>query len=76
VPAGWAFLGWIEYVFLHRGERTARVMARTGITTLETLRLAVFGAGLIIRKPRLERKRQQLEELLAFLERKTFCGAA
>jgi hypothetical protein len=71
VPAGWAFLGWIEYVFLHHGERTARVMARTGIATLVTLRLGVVGAGQVIRMPRLERKRRQLEELLAFLEDKT-----
>jgi GT2 family glycosyltransferase len=68
VPAGWAFLGWIQYVFLHRGERAARLTARVGVTTLQTLSLTLAGAAKIAPKRRIERKRTQLDALLKFLD--------
>jgi GT2 family glycosyltransferase len=71
-PLGWAFLGWIEYLWIHRGEATARRAARTGVTTLRSLRIAARLAP----GSRAERKNRQLHEVLAFLEKQANDRAA
>jgi GT2 family glycosyltransferase len=70
VPAGWAFLAWIEYVFVHHGERRAQLTARCGVTTLLAIRFALLGASKVRYRQRIDRKRRQLDHLLAFLNDK------
>jgi N-acetylglucosaminyl-diphospho-decaprenol L-rhamnosyltransferase len=67
----WSLLGWLEYVFLHEGEETARRAARATISTLRlmngTLRLARRGS-LTLR--RLDRKGDQIADVLVSLRQK------
>jgi N-acetylglucosaminyl-diphospho-decaprenol L-rhamnosyltransferase len=67
VPAGWAFFGWIEYVFLHRGERTARRTARSALAALKSVRAGVAAVANVSGAGRWARKRQQLDGLVGFL---------
>lgn len=64
----WSLLGWLEYVFVHDGERTARRAALLTLRTLRlldvSLRLARNGAP---RQARLERKSREIGELLISL---------
>jgi GT2 family glycosyltransferase len=62
-PMAWSLLGWIQYVFIHDGERTARRAARTTFATLRVLRLLVGALG-AFGSPRAQRKAEQLDELL------------
>jgi N-acetylglucosaminyl-diphospho-decaprenol L-rhamnosyltransferase len=62
-PAAWAFLGWLEYVFIHRGERAARVSGRSAVTALRLV-LAAVSAARMTRWNRADRKRRQLHALL------------
>jgi N-acetylglucosaminyl-diphospho-decaprenol L-rhamnosyltransferase len=67
-PMGWAFLSWIEYVHIHRGERAAHIAAVAAWRTLGAIRAALSAcAPLAPRGGKLARKRQQVEDLLAFL---------
>jgi len=67
-PAGWAFLGWIEYVFLHRGPRAAQMSARSALATLRALRVALRTTERVVPTERIRRKRAQLEALLDFID--------
>jgi hypothetical protein len=64
----WALLGWLEYLYVHRGEATARRATGATVHTLRlqagSIRLARRGAP---RSPRLARKSEQLDALLASL---------
>jgi N-acetylglucosaminyl-diphospho-decaprenol L-rhamnosyltransferase len=63
---GWGFLSWIEYVYIHRGERAARLAARAGLTTLRTMSGVLVGTTFIpVRRAR--RKRRQILELIEFV---------
>jgi N-acetylglucosaminyl-diphospho-decaprenol L-rhamnosyltransferase len=69
-PMGWAFLSWIEYIHIHRGERTARVTAAAAWRTLGTIHLALSACvSLAPRVGTFARKRQQVEELMVFLRK-------
>ena len=62
-PMAWSLLGWIQYIYIHDGERNAGRAARVTITTLRFLRatmrtLGAFGWG------RARRKAWQLDEVL------------
>jgi GT2 family glycosyltransferase len=65
-PLAWSLLGWIQYMCIHEGERTARRAARSTLTTLRVLRL---GAHVLaaLRWARARRKARQLDELLRLL---------
>jgi GT2 family glycosyltransferase len=69
-PMAWSFLGWIQYVFIHDGERTARRAARTTLATVRLLRLLV-GALAALGSARARRKADQLDELLRLLREHT-----
>jgi GT2 family glycosyltransferase len=67
-PLGWAFLSWLEYVSIHRGERAAHVAAVGGWRTLRTMDAALAAAAALApRTGRIARKRHQVESLVAFL---------
>jgi GT2 family glycosyltransferase len=67
-PLGWAFLSWLEYVSIHRGERAAHVAAVGGWRTLRTMDAALAAAAALApRTGPIARKRHQVESLVAFL---------
>jgi N-acetylglucosaminyl-diphospho-decaprenol L-rhamnosyltransferase len=67
-PLGWAFLSWLEYLSIHRGERAAHIAAVGGWGTLRTIDVALSaGATLVPRTRPIACKRRQVESLVAFL---------
>jgi N-acetylglucosaminyl-diphospho-decaprenol L-rhamnosyltransferase len=67
-PLGWAFLSWLEYVSIHRGERAAHVRAAAAWRMLQMMETVLSaGASLAPRADRLGRKRRQIEALMDFL---------
>jgi N-acetylglucosaminyl-diphospho-decaprenol L-rhamnosyltransferase len=81
-PMGWAFLSWLEYEYIHRGERVTRVGAAAAWRTLRTIESALsLSASFAPRAGRIARKRRQLDGLMAFLReraltRDDFCPEA
>jgi N-acetylglucosaminyl-diphospho-decaprenol L-rhamnosyltransferase len=70
-PMGWAFLSWLEYLYIHRGERAARVAAAAAWRTLGAIEVALSaGASLAPRAGALARKRRQIEALMVFLRQR------
>lgn len=67
VPALWAYLGWIEYLYVHRGGRAARVAARSSFATLQMFNRLLSKAALIAPHGRLARKRKQIATMLKLL---------
>jgi len=67
-PMAWSLLGWIEYLFIHEGEHTARRAARATLATLRCLRYATRLLA-TLPWPRAERKARQLDELFRLLAR-------
>ncbi len=65
-PLAWSLLGWIQYVCIYDGDRTARRAARATLTTLRVWRQGVHALA-ALRWPRARRKARQLDELLRFL---------
>jgi GT2 family glycosyltransferase len=65
-PMAWDLLGWIQYMCIHDGERTARRAARVTLTTLRVLRLGVHALA-SLRWTRARRKARQLDDLLDLL---------
>jgi N-acetylglucosaminyl-diphospho-decaprenol L-rhamnosyltransferase len=65
-PMAWALLGWIQYMCIHDGERTARRAARLTMTTLRLLRLGIHALA-SLRWTRAQRKARQLDDLLRIL---------
>ena len=65
-PMAWSLLSWIQYIWIHEGERTAWRAARATLTTLRVLRL---GAHALASLPwaRARRKARQLDEVLRAL---------
>jgi N-acetylglucosaminyl-diphospho-decaprenol L-rhamnosyltransferase len=67
-PMGWAFLSWVEYTHIHRGERAAQVAAAAAWRTLGAIHLALSAcASVAPRAGKVGRKQRQVEELMAFL---------
>jgi N-acetylglucosaminyl-diphospho-decaprenol L-rhamnosyltransferase len=67
-PLGWAFLSWLEYVSIHRGERAARIGAAAGWQTLRAIDTGLsVCVSLAPRGGRIASKRRQVESLVAFL---------
>jgi GT2 family glycosyltransferase len=65
-PMAWSLLGWIQYMYIHEGERKAKYAAYATLTTLRALRRATQTLALLPwDRPR--RKTQQLDELGALL---------
>jgi N-acetylglucosaminyl-diphospho-decaprenol L-rhamnosyltransferase len=65
-PIAWSLLGWIQYICIHDGERTAWRAARVTVTTLRVLRLIVHALA-SLRWARARRKARQMDELLRLL---------
>jgi N-acetylglucosaminyl-diphospho-decaprenol L-rhamnosyltransferase len=65
-PMAWTLLGWIQYMCIHDGERTARRAARLTMTTLRLLRLGIHALA-SLRWTRAQRKARQLDDLLRVL---------
>jgi N-acetylglucosaminyl-diphospho-decaprenol L-rhamnosyltransferase len=68
-PMGWAFLSWLEYVHIHRGERSAQRAATAGWRTLQALDLGLAAGARLAPDGRVARKRRQVTELRKFLRR-------
>lgn len=65
---GWAFLSWLEYLAIHRGQRAARIGASAGWRMLRMIETAISAcASISPRAGRIARKRLQVESLMAFL---------
>jgi N-acetylglucosaminyl-diphospho-decaprenol L-rhamnosyltransferase len=65
---GWAFLSWLEYLSIHRGQRVAHVAATNAWRMLRVIETAIsVCASLAPPAGRIARKRQQVESLMAFL---------
>jgi N-acetylglucosaminyl-diphospho-decaprenol L-rhamnosyltransferase len=74
-PLGWAFLSWLEYVSIHRGERAAQIAAAGGWGTLRTIDAALSaGAALVPRTGSIARKRRQVGSLVAFLRQQALAS--
>jgi N-acetylglucosaminyl-diphospho-decaprenol L-rhamnosyltransferase len=65
-PMAWSLLGWLQYIYIHEGERKARRAAYATLTTLRALRRATQTLALLPWE-RARRKTQQLDELCALL---------
>lgn len=65
-PLAWSLLGWIQYLYIYDGDRTARRAARATLTTLRVLRQGVSALA-ALRWSRARRKARQLDELFRFL---------
>jgi GT2 family glycosyltransferase len=65
-PMAWSLLSWIEYTWIHEGERTASRAARATLTTLRLLHLGMHAVA-TLRWARARRKAAQLDELLRLL---------
>jgi N-acetylglucosaminyl-diphospho-decaprenol L-rhamnosyltransferase len=75
-PMGWAFLGWLQYVYLHHGRRDAARCAGLAIRTLRGMHASLaIAARLGGADSRVVRKSEQLASLLAFLDRQARNGA-
>ncbi len=72
---GWAFLGWVQYLYLHEGESTAQRRAKTGLRTLRAIAGGMKAARHVARAGVVDRKGRQLSELLAFLQEQSRDGA-
>jgi N-acetylglucosaminyl-diphospho-decaprenol L-rhamnosyltransferase len=72
---GWSFMGWLQYLYIHDGERAARRGAFAGVRTLRAIGAAVTALGRMTRRQRFARKQRQLADLLAFLEEQADDGA-
>jgi N-acetylglucosaminyl-diphospho-decaprenol L-rhamnosyltransferase len=67
-PMAWSFLGWIQFLYIHEGERTARRAAALSLGSLRAIRLALTGLRLIAPGwARLRRKARQLDQFFAEL---------
>jgi N-acetylglucosaminyl-diphospho-decaprenol L-rhamnosyltransferase len=62
-PMAWSLLGWIQYVCIYDGERTARRAARATLATLRLLRIGMRALA-ALRWGRAQRKARQLDEVL------------
>jgi N-acetylglucosaminyl-diphospho-decaprenol L-rhamnosyltransferase len=65
-PLAWALLGWIQYVWIHEGERKAGRAARATLTTLRAMHFGMQALA-ATRWPRAQRKARQIEELLGLV---------
>ena len=65
-PVAWSLLGWIQFVAIHHGERTADRAARATLVTLRLMRVAVRALA-ATGWSRAERKALQLDEILRAL---------
>jgi N-acetylglucosaminyl-diphospho-decaprenol L-rhamnosyltransferase len=74
-PMAWSLLGWIEYICIHDGERTAWRAARATLTTLRVLRLAAHALA-SLPWARARRKARQLDEVLRVLAEHAFSDDA
>jgi N-acetylglucosaminyl-diphospho-decaprenol L-rhamnosyltransferase len=70
-PMAWSLLGWIQYICIHDGERTAWRAARATLTTLRVLRLAAHALA-SLPSARARRKARQLDEVLRVLTEHAF----
>jgi N-acetylglucosaminyl-diphospho-decaprenol L-rhamnosyltransferase len=66
-PMAWSLLGWLEYIWIHDGERSARLAAVATLTTLRVFRLGMHALS-ALGWGRAERKARQLDELFRLLE--------
>jgi N-acetylglucosaminyl-diphospho-decaprenol L-rhamnosyltransferase len=65
---GWAVLSWLEYLYIHRGERAAQVGASAAWQALRTIERALAASDPFTpRAGRIARKRRQVEAVMAFL---------
>jgi hypothetical protein len=78
----WSLLGWIEFLWIHEGERVARRAARLTMRALEAIRLGAHGLRTVApRWQRLHRKTRQIDNLFDVLHaqvegRREFCPDA
>lgn len=72
---GWAFLGWVQYLYLHEGESAAQRRAKAGLRTLRAIAGSIRAARRVARARVVDRKGRQLSELLAFLHEQSKDGS-
>jgi N-acetylglucosaminyl-diphospho-decaprenol L-rhamnosyltransferase len=65
-PMAWSLLGWIQYICIHDGERTAWRAALATLTTLRVVRVLVHVLA-SLHWGRARRKARQMDELFRFL---------
>jgi N-acetylglucosaminyl-diphospho-decaprenol L-rhamnosyltransferase len=74
-PHGWAFLGWVQYLYLHEGESNARRAATLGVETLRVIAGALATGARFAPDGRIGRKHRQVGEVLEFVEARAREGA-
>ena len=74
-PHAWAFLGWVQYLYLREGESKARRAAILGVETLRVISGALAAGARIAPDGRVGRKRRQMDGVLAFVEAQARDGA-
>jgi N-acetylglucosaminyl-diphospho-decaprenol L-rhamnosyltransferase len=72
-PNAWALLGWLQYISINDGDRTARRAARLALLTLRAVRV-VLRAPAAAGWPRAQRKARQVDELLRFVHDRARSG--
>jgi N-acetylglucosaminyl-diphospho-decaprenol L-rhamnosyltransferase len=67
---GWAFLSWLEFLAIHRGQRAAHIAAAAAWQMLRMIETAISACASVAPPAgRIARKRLQVESLMAFLRR-------
>jgi N-acetylglucosaminyl-diphospho-decaprenol L-rhamnosyltransferase len=74
-PHAWAFLGWLQYLYVHEGESSARRAAILGVETLRVIAGALAAGARLAPDGRIGRKHRQVGEVLAFVEARARDGA-
>jgi N-acetylglucosaminyl-diphospho-decaprenol L-rhamnosyltransferase len=75
-PMVWSFLGWIQFLYIHEGERTARRAAALSLGSMRAIRLALTGLRVVAPGwTRLRRKARQLDQFFAELAGQTANGS-
>jgi N-acetylglucosaminyl-diphospho-decaprenol L-rhamnosyltransferase len=73
-PHAWAFLGWVQYLYVHEGESKARRAAVLGVETLRVIAGALAAGARLAPDGRVGRKHRQVDEVLAFVETQARAG--
>jgi GT2 family glycosyltransferase len=74
-PHAWAFLGWVQYLYVYEGETTARRAATLGVETLRVVAGALAAGARLAPDGRVGRKHRQVDEVLSFVEARARDGA-
>jgi N-acetylglucosaminyl-diphospho-decaprenol L-rhamnosyltransferase len=75
-PMAWSFLSWVQFLYIHEGERIARRAAWLSLGSMRAIRLVLTGLRVVAPGwTRLRRKARQLDQFFAELADQTANGS-